>query len=87
MAGLNPAWLAAAIAMLVALVFPLWTTLHGGIAQRVVAMQMVSVVTAWALVALSLAFGQPSFLDLALTLGLLSLPGTLVFALVLERWL
>jgi multicomponent Na+:H+ antiporter subunit F len=36
---------------------------------------------------LSFAFGQASSTDLALTVALLSLPGTLVFALFVERWL
>jgi multisubunit Na+/H+ antiporter MnhF subunit len=85
--GLNPAWLAAGVAMILALALPLWTNLRAGIGHRLVAVQMASVVVAWVLVALSLAFSQPSFLDLAVTLGLLSVPGTLVFALFAERWL
>lgn len=87
MAGLNPAWLAAAVATILALALPVGVALRGGIAHRLVAVQMASVVASWALAELSFAFGQPSFLDLALTLGLLSLPATLVFALFLERWL
>lgn len=87
MAGLNPAWLVAAIATIVALLGPAVGALRGGVAHRLASVQMASVVAAWALVELSFAFGQPSFLDLALTLGLLSLPGTLVMALFLERWL
>ncbi len=87
MAGLNLAWLVAAVATIVALVGPVFGALRGDLAHRIAAVQMASVVAAWALVELSLAFGQPSFLDLALTLGLLSLPGTLVMTLFLERWL
>ncbi len=87
MAGLNAAWLAAAIALILALTIPVLAALRGGIAHRLVAVQMASILAAWALVALSFAFGQPSFLDLALSLGLLSVPATLLFALVLERWL
>jgi len=33
------------------------------------------------------AFDQSSFIDIALCLALLTLPGTLVLALFLERWL
>ena len=36
---------------------------------------------------MTFAFDQSSFIDLALTLALLTLPGTLVMALFLERWL
>lgn len=87
MAGLNPAWLAAAVALILALAIPVIAALRGPLLQRLVAVQMTSVLTAWVLVALCLAFGQPSFLDLALTLGLLAIPGTLLYALVVERWL
>jgi multisubunit Na+/H+ antiporter MnhF subunit len=86
MAGVNP-WLAAAIALLLALALPTWTALRGGVDQRLVAVQLASAIAALALVSLSVAFGQPSFLDLALSLSLLSLPGTLVLAIFLERWL
>ncbi len=66
---------------------PIFAALRGGVGHRLAAVQMVSVIVCWVLVELSFAFGQPSFLDLALTLGLLSLPGTLVFAVFLEFWL
>ena len=39
------------------------------------------------LMTLSFAFDQPSSIDLALTLALLSAPGTLILALFEERWL
>ncbi|HJS87835.1 MAG TPA: monovalent cation/H+ antiporter complex subunit F [Acetobacteraceae bacterium] len=87
MAGLSLPWLAAGIGTILALVIPIGAALHGGVGERLVAVQMASVVTCWALAELSFAFGQPSFLDLALTLGLLSVPGTLVFAIFMERWL
>lgn len=87
MAGLNPAWLGSAIALIFALAIPVIAALRGKLVQRLVAVQMASVLTPWVFVALSLAFGQPSFLDLALTLGLLAIPGTLLYAMVVERWL
>ena len=87
MAGLNLPWLAASVGTIIALVLPIGGALRGGVGHRLAAVQMASVVACWALVELSVAFGQPSFLDLALTLGLLSLPGTLVFAVFLEHWL
>ncbi len=87
MAGLNLAWLGAAIATIFALALPVCSALRGEVGHRLVAVQMASVVATLALVELSFAFGQTSFLDLALTLGLLGLPGTLVMASFLERWL
>ena len=39
------------------------------------------------LAAMDYAFDQPAAIDIALSLALLSLPGTLVFAVFQERWL
>jgi multicomponent Na+:H+ antiporter subunit F len=39
------------------------------------------------LAAFSFSFDQPSSIDVALTLALLSLPGALVMAMFFERWL
>ena len=86
MAGVSP-FLIASIAMLLALALPGWVAVRGSLAQRLVALELCSVVTALALVCLSLAFGQPSFLDVAVALVVLSLPGTLVLIVSLERWL
>jgi multisubunit Na+/H+ antiporter MnhF subunit len=86
MAGLSVPWLVAGVATVLALALPVSAALRGGVGHRLAAVQMASVVTSWALAELSFAFGQPSFLDLALTLGLLSLPGSLLFAMFLERW-
>lgn len=86
MAAINP-WLAASIAMLLALPLPVWTAVHAPTSHRLVAIELVSVISTLLLVSLSIAFGQPSFLDLAVALVVLSLPGTLVFAVFLGRWL
>ncbi len=80
-------WLAALIAMLPPLALPLWVALRGRTADRLIAAQLASAVAALALVLMSFAFDQPSFIDLPLSLAFLSLPGTLLFALFLERWL
>jgi multisubunit Na+/H+ antiporter MnhF subunit len=80
-------FLFAAIAMVVALALPGWVAIRGSLAQRLVALELCSVITVLVLVCLSLAFGQPSFLDVALALVVLSLPGTLVLTVCLERWL
>ena len=60
---------------------------RGGTAQRLVAMQLASAVTTLILALMTFAFDQSSFIDLALCLALLTLPGTLLMALFLERWL
>jgi multicomponent Na+:H+ antiporter subunit F len=85
-AGVSP-FLIAAISMLLALALPSWVAVRGTLAQRLVALELCSVATTLVLVCLSLAFGQPSFLDVAVALVVLSLPGTLVLTVCLERWL
>lgn len=80
-------WLAAIIALLVPFAIPVAVALRGGIAQRLVAVAFATILAVLELVLMSFAFDQPSFIDLPLTLGLMSLPGTLVFAHFLERWL
>ena len=80
-------WLAAVIGLLPALAVPIWIALTGGLADRLAAVQLASAVSAVILVLMSFAFDQSSLVDLPLTLALLSLPGTLVLAQFLERWL
>ena len=50
--------------------------------HRLAALQIGSTLAVFELAALSFAFDQPATLDLALCLALLSLPGTLIYALV-----
>jgi multisubunit Na+/H+ antiporter MnhF subunit len=80
-------WLFAVIAMLPPLVAPLWVAIRGDLANRLVAIQLGSAVTALVLVLMSFAFDQSSEIDLPITLSLLALPGTLMLTLFLERWL
>ncbi len=80
-------WLAAVVALLPALAVPVFAAMRGDAGRRLVALQLATPLTAMVLALLTFAFDQPSFLDLALALTLLSVPGTLAFALVLERWL
>ncbi len=81
------AWLLAALALLPALAWPLWVACRSGTANRLVAVQLASTLTGLMLALLSFGFDQSSFVDLPLCLALLSLPGTLLFAVFLERWL
>lgn len=80
-------WLVALVAILLALAVPVAAAMRGDAGQRLVAVQLAAALAAVALVLTSFAFDQPSFLDLGLALTLLSLPGTLLLALFLERWL
>lgn len=81
------AWMLATLALTPPLCLMVLLCGRGPVARRLAAAQMASSVGALALVAMSFAFDQASSIDLALTLGLLTLPATLLFALFLERWL
>lgn len=83
---MTPALLAI-LACLPPLLFPLWTAATGRLAHRFVAVQLATGVVALLLVLASFAFDQDSLIDLPLTLVVLSLPGTLMYALFIERWL
>lgn len=83
---MNP-WLLALLGLLPALAVPVWQSLRGGLGARLVGVQCATAIATLMLVLMSYAFAQPSLMDLALTLGLLTLPGTLLLAVFLERWL
>ncbi|HEX2940896.1 MAG TPA: monovalent cation/H+ antiporter complex subunit F [Rhodopila sp.] len=83
---MNP-WLLSIIAWLPPLVVPLWVAARGTLPHRLVAVQLATNVTILILVLASFAFDQDSLIDLPLTLATLSLPGTLMLALFIERWL
>ncbi len=86
MAGMTP-WLAASIALLPPLGLSIVYALRGRLMQRLVAVQLTSSVGLLLIVTLSFALRASVSIDLALTLALLTLPSTLLFALFLERWL
>ena len=81
------AWSIASLALLPPLLLSVVAAGRGAIGGRLVAIQLASSLAAFLLVAVSFVFEQPSSLDLALTLALLTLPGTLLFAMFTERWL
>lgn len=85
--SLSIPWLTAAVAMLPALAIPLCGTARGDLANRLVAVQLATIIAALILVLMSFAFDQQSLIDLPLTLVFLALPGTLMMTLFLERWL
>jgi multisubunit Na+/H+ antiporter MnhF subunit len=55
--------------------------------RSVVAMEMASAIAVLSVVLLAEAVGRPAWFDLALALGLLSFPSSMVFLIFLERWL
>jgi multisubunit Na+/H+ antiporter MnhF subunit len=61
--------------------------LRGPLRTRPLAIQFVGTLVSIVFVLIALAMQQPSYMDLALTLTLLSLPGTLAYAFYMERWL
>jgi multisubunit Na+/H+ antiporter MnhF subunit len=81
------AWVACGAALAACVIWPGLVLLRARLAAALVAMEMAGVLASLALFALSLGFGQPSFVDLSLTVALLGVPGTLVFAYFVERWL
>lgn len=80
-------WFLATLAMMPAFAVPVMAAARGGAAARLVAAQLAAAVATQALLCTSFAFDQTSYVDLALTLALLGLPGTLLIAVFLERWL
>jgi|GEM_PF-852193 len=80
-------WTIALIALLPPLAVALSAACRGPVARRLVAVQVAGSVATLVLAVMTFAFDQSSFIDLALCLSLLSLPGALVMALFVERWL
>lgn len=81
------AWLITALGLLPPLIAAVVCAGRDAVAQRLVAIQFATSLSVLLLVVLDFAFDQSSSMDLALTLALLSLPGTLLLALFQERWL
>lgn len=80
-------WTIASLALLPPLLLAVVAAGRGPVGARLVAIQLASSFATFLLMLLSFVFEQPSSLDLALTLALLTLPGTLLLAVFSERWL
>lgn len=80
-------WLVVAFTLLPPLLVAVIAAGRGEIGGRLVATELAAVLAIFILIALGFAFDQPSSIDLALMLALLTLPGSLVLALFEERWL
>jgi multisubunit Na+/H+ antiporter MnhF subunit len=80
-------WLWTVIVVVAALPVSTVMACRGRMAERLVAVQMVAGLTVMALVIMSFAFDSPMLMDLPLALILLAVPGTLVIAAALDRWI
>jgi multisubunit Na+/H+ antiporter MnhF subunit len=80
-------WLAAVILLLPPLAVPMVVAWRGDANNRLAAVQLAGTLAALILAVMTFAFDQPSFIDLALCLTLVSVPGTLIFTTFMERWL
>lgn len=80
-------WLLAVLALLPAFAIAVISGLRGGVEHRFVGVQLAVSITIPMLALMTFAFDASALIDLALTLSALSLPGTLLVALFLERWL
>ena len=80
-------WAIAFVLLLPAFAIPVLAALQGGTVDRAAALPLAGGVATLLLGLGTFVFGQSSFIDIGLCLALLTLPGTLVVALFLERWL
>lgn len=80
-------WDYTVLALLVCLVGPFIRCAHGDTVSRLVALQAGTTQCVLILLAIAIADHRDIFVDLSLTLALLSFGATLVFARFLERWL
>jgi len=80
-------WMLASVALLPAFVVAILASCRGRTGSRLVAVQLASSVATAVLMLMTFAFDQSSFTDLPLCLALLTLPGTLLMAMMVERWL
>ena len=80
-------WTLALAALLPPLAIAVALTWRGRPGQRFAAYQIATSIAVTILTLLTFATDQASVTDLALTLVLLNLPGTLLMSVFLERWL
>lgn len=80
-------WLAAAIALTVALFGVGWTCSRGSTPARLAGLELASVLTFLLLLVLTEGLHRQPFLGAAVTLALASFIGSLALARFLERWL
>lgn len=80
-------WVLCSTVLVIALVPCARMVFHGTAFDRLVGLEMATVVMSLAMLTLAEAFGRGAFVDLAVALSLLSFGGGLVFVRTMERWL
>lgn len=80
-------WLAATIALVPPLAATALMCARGSLAERFAAVQLAGSIAVLLFIMMSFAFDQASSIDLALTLAILTMPATLLYAVFVERWL
>lgn len=81
------AWLIAFLLCTPPLALATYRALSGRSGQRLVAAELAAGIGTLMLVLAGFAWPHDGIVDLALALGLLTVPGTLMYAHFLERWL
>lgn len=80
-------WTLAVVLLLPPLAVPVVVAMRADANNRLAAIQVAGIMSALILALMTFAFDETSFIDLALCLVLLSVPGTLLMSLFMERWL
>jgi multisubunit Na+/H+ antiporter MnhF subunit len=80
-------WSLTAVALLISMVGPFLRCIRGDAVSRLVALEAASSICVIILLVLCVDYHREPFVDLALTLALLTFGAGLVFARFLERWL
>lgn len=80
-------WVIVAFILLLCLIPPFIRCIKGDVVNRLVALEAGSTLTTIILLVLAVAYHRVPFVDMALTLALLSFGAGLVFTRFLERWL
>lgn len=83
---MNP-WLVAVVLLVPPLLVPVAVALRADANNRLVAVQVASTLAALIIVSMTFASDQSSFVDVALCLTLLAVPGTYLYTVFMERWL
>lgn len=80
-------WLLAGACVCVSLLPCAWMSLQGKAERRLVGLEMTSLIVILALVIFTIASGRMPFIDIALTMSIMSFGGGIVFARFLEKHL
>lgn len=80
-------WLVAGAGICLSLIPCAAMCLKGNAERRLVGLEMTSLVVVLALVVFTIAFGRVPFIDIALTMAIMSFGGGIVFARFLEKHL